>query len=204
MAAIDLRDRSDGPATPATRIVDAALRCIARWGLAKTTVEDVAREAGCSRATLYRTFPGGKDAVFDAVADAELRRIEAAVATAVAVAGDDLEDALVGAVTVVGRHLEAHAVFQFLLAHEPDLVLPHLAFAELDALLARVRAFGGPLLERHLDPLTACRTAEWIARIVISHLCSPAAGVQLTDDTSVRRLVRAFVLPGLLVPTAAP
>ena len=182
------------------RIIAAALRCVARWGLAKTTVEDIAREAGCSRATLYRTFPGGKEAVFAAVLDAELARIQGAVTGAVEAAAD-LEDVLVGAVTAVARHLEGHATFQFLLAHEPELVLPHLAFHELDALLARVRAFGGPLLERHLDADEAARTAEWVARIVISHTCSPSPGVQLTDEPAVRRLVRTFVLPGLSVPS---
>jgi AcrR family transcriptional regulator len=184
----------------AGRLVAAALRCVARWGVQKTTLEDVAKEAGCSRATVYRAFPGGKDALFAAVADGELTRIEREVASAVDAAGS-LEDALVAAVTALGRHLEGHAAFQFLLAHEPGLVLPHLAFHELDALLARVRRFGGPLLERHLPPVDAARTAEWVARIVISYTCSPAAGVHLTDDRSVRRLVRAFVLPGLLVPS---
>jgi AcrR family transcriptional regulator len=194
MGDLDLRDGVR------ERVIAAALRCIARWGLAKTTVEDVAREAGCSRATLYRAFPGGKDAVFDAVTDRELHRLEAGVATAVA-GTDRLEDALVAAITTVGRHLDGHAVFRFLLLHEPELVLPHLAFHQLDALLARVRAFGGPLLERHLAPEDAARTAEWVARIVISYTCSPSAGVPLTDDLAVRRLVRAFVLPGLLVPS---
>jgi AcrR family transcriptional regulator len=181
------------------RIIDAALRCIARWGLAKTTVEDVAREAGCSRATLYRAFPGGKEAVLAAVVDREVHRLHDAVAGAMG-ATDTLEDALVAAITSVARHVDGHAAFRFLLADEPGVVLPHLAFHELDVLLERVRAVGGPLLERHLDPTTAARTAEWVARIVISYTCSPAAGVQLTDDASVRRLVRAFVLPGLLVP----
>ena len=185
------------------RIVDAALRCIARWGLAKTTLEDVAREAGCSRATLYRTFPGGKDAVLDAVAASELRRLELAVGLAVADA-TDLEDALVAAVTAVARHLEAHGTFQFLLAHEPELVLPHFAFDRLDALLAQVRAFGGPVLERFLAADEAARTAEWVARIVISYTCSPSAGVQLTDDASVRRLVQGFVLPGLSASVPVP
>ena len=38
---------------PDERLLDAAASCYARFGLAKTTAEDVAREAGVSRATLY-------------------------------------------------------------------------------------------------------------------------------------------------------
>ena len=49
------------------KVVDGALRAIARYGLAKLTVDDVAREAGISRATLYRYFPG-RGAVLAAVA----------------------------------------------------------------------------------------------------------------------------------------
>ena len=41
------------------RLLQATYACVARWGLAKTTVEDAAREAGVSRATVYRYFPGG-------------------------------------------------------------------------------------------------------------------------------------------------
>ena len=81
------------------------------------------------------------------------------------------------------------------------MVLPFLAFSHLDLLLARVRAFGGPLLLRFLgSDDEAADAAEWVARIVLSYLCSPAAGVDLTDDDSVRRLVTTFVLPGLPVP----
>jgi AcrR family transcriptional regulator len=181
--------------------VDAALRCIARWGVAKTTLEDVAREARTSRATVYRAFPGGKDALFAALADRELGRLEHAVATAIVGAGD-LEDALVAAIGSVARHLDAHTAFQYLLVHEPGFVLPHLAFHQLDALLARVRAFGAPLLAPHLggDLDEAGLAAEWVARIVLSYTSCPAPGVRLTDDLSVRQLVRSFVLPGLLTP----
>ena len=182
-------------------ILDAALRCIARWGVAKTTLEDVARESGSSRATVYRTFPGGKDALFDALATRELQRLEDAVRTAVE-AADDLDGALVAAIGTVARHLEAHAAFQYLLVHEPGVVLPHLAFRQLDALLARVRAFGGPLLAPHLggDLEEAGVAAEWVARIVLSYTSCPAPNIDLTDDSSVRTLVRAFVLPGFLIP----
>src|SRR5579883_2123951 len=49
------------------RILVATYDCVARWGLAKTTVEDAAREAGVSRATIYRYFPGGRDELIGAV-----------------------------------------------------------------------------------------------------------------------------------------
>jgi AcrR family transcriptional regulator len=120
-------------------VLDAALRCVARWGLTKTTLDDVAKEAGCSRATVYRAFPGGKDALFEAVGERELTALFGAVAEAIHAAADDEE---------------------------------------------------------------AARTVEWVARIVLSYLCTPAAGMQLTDDVAVRKLVRSFVLPGLLQPTA--
>ena len=49
------------------RIIEATYACVARWGLAKTTVEDAAREANVSRATVYRNFPGGRDELIHAV-----------------------------------------------------------------------------------------------------------------------------------------
>ena len=56
------------------RLVAAMLECIGRWGVAKTTADDIARAAGVSRATLYRAFPGGKDVAFEALLRHELSR----------------------------------------------------------------------------------------------------------------------------------
>jgi AcrR family transcriptional regulator len=44
-------------------ILDAALACFARYGLRRTSMEDIAREAGVSRAAVYHHF-GGKEALF--------------------------------------------------------------------------------------------------------------------------------------------
>ena len=54
------------------RVLDAAKRCCERWGIAKVTIDDIATEAGVSRATLYRMFPGGKDVLFEALRVREL------------------------------------------------------------------------------------------------------------------------------------
>ncbi len=187
------------PVAPDERLISAALRCVARWGVAKTSFEDIAQEAGCSRATVYRSFQGGKDSLFTAVVRSEVDRLEQATAGAVAET-DNLEDAVVATITTVARHLADHAALRFVMAHEPGLVLPHLAFHELDTVLSRASAIGGRMFSRFLpSEEESGRLAEWIARIVISHTCSPSATVQLTDSSSVRRLVRAFVLPGLPV-----
>jgi AcrR family transcriptional regulator len=53
------------------RVIDAAATCVERIGLDATTVDDIAREAGVSRATLYRRF-GNRDEIL-----AELLRQQA-------------------------------------------------------------------------------------------------------------------------------
>lgn len=180
------------------RVLDAALRCIARWGMAKTTLDDVAREAGISRATVYRLFPGGKDGLMDAVARGETTRFFAAVAARMAEA-DTLEDTLVGGMAEAGRRIVGHSALQFLMAHEPEAVLPRLAFAKLDEVLAAAARVSAPYLGRWLDDDTALRASEWAARLVLSYACTPGEShVDIADEASVRRLVRSFVLPGLV------
>src|ERR1700722_13104306 len=63
---------ADDPSSTQLRIVDATLACLARQGLHKTTIDDIARQAQLSRATIYRSFPRGKDAIVKAVVDTEV------------------------------------------------------------------------------------------------------------------------------------
>src|SRR4051795_5041330 len=95
---------SDRVATQEQRVIDAALRCIARWGIGKTTLDDVAREASCSRATIYRLFPGGKDALLEDTPRLELDRFFSCLAQCFD-AAPDLEDLLVSGVVYASRAL---------------------------------------------------------------------------------------------------
>ncbi len=182
--------------TQEERILDAALVCIARWGLAKTGLDDVAREAGVSRATVYRAFPGGKDAVAEAVARTELARFFAAVERRLA-AATTLEDLLVAGMSEAGSRLTSHGALRAVLTFEPELVLPRLAFDRMDQVLALCTGFAAPHLARFLDDETAGRVAEWVARVVVSYASWPSLDVDLTDEASVRRLVRQLFLPAL-------
>jgi len=60
-------------------IVDAAKTCFLRFGYAKTSLDDIAREAGVSRPLLYRKY-ANKEAIFSAVYDAVFLRVFEAAA----------------------------------------------------------------------------------------------------------------------------
>jgi AcrR family transcriptional regulator len=184
----------DGPIED--RVVDAALRCIARWGIAKTTLEDVAREAGCGRATIYRTFEGGKGAVMRAVLRREIVRLTTAVDDAVAGA-TTLEDVVVQGAVAAARFVRGHEALAFLLAHEPDVVLPHVAFSRMDRLFGAISAYAQPHLARFLPIEAVPAAAEWTTRIVLSYALNPSPGVDLTDENDARRFLTTFLVPAL-------
>jgi AcrR family transcriptional regulator len=181
------------------RLVDATLECIARWGIAKTTLDDVAREAGCSRATVYRVFPGGKESLIEATARAEVMRFLAIEAAALDDC-HDLEELLVVAMSTSARHLAEHDALQFLLANEPEVILPLVAFSRMDRVFTVVRQFLAPYLAPYVGDDEAPRAAEWVARLTVSYTLCPSDGYDVCDPDSVRRLVRTYVVPGLAEP----
>ncbi len=188
---------ADDRSSTRVRLVDAALACLARQGLGKTTVDDIARQAGFSRATLYRTFPGGKDAVVAAVVETEVARLFSSLAVVMGEA-TDLEDVLVAGMVEAARRLSGHGALAYLLIHEPDVILPRLVFADMDRILFVAGDFAAPFFARWLSPDEASRAAEWAVRIVLTYLADPAPGTDLSDPDDTRALVRAFVMPGLL------
>lgn len=183
------------PAPTDVRIRDAALVCIGRFGLAKTTVDDIAREAGCSRATLYRYFDG-KPAIVRAAVAAELERASSALVDA-GRAEPTFADAVVAVVVLGARELRAHDALQFLLAHEPDAVLGHLAFGPGDRVLVAVGDAVAPAFDRWLAPDAAQRAGDWLARLVRSYVLMPHPPVDFTDPAAARAFLERLVIPGL-------
>jgi len=183
--------------SPPARVLAATIACIARWGLAKTTLDDIAREAGLSRATVYRLFPGGKDTVVRAAVAAEVEAVGDELAARTE-HFDDIDDVLVAIITYATDVLRGHPALQYLLTHEPDQVLPHLAFGNLDVVLAAATAVGEPMLQPYVGAGDAASTAEWVARIVLSYALSPSEWFDLANEDDARRFTATFLLPGLL------
>lgn len=182
------------------RIVDAMLECIGRWGIAKTTADDIARTAGISRATLYRVFPGGKDVALEALMRSETARFFESVAGPLA-AVDRLEDALVIGIVGAARFLHEHEALRYLLAHEPERVLPLSSLHGGGHGYAIATAFTAPHLRPYVaDDEAALAGADWVVRQFFSYALVPSSSLDLTDEPAVRRFVRTYLLPALQTP----
>ncbi len=184
------------------RIIDATLACLARQGTANTTVDDIGRRAGVSRATVYRVFPGGRDQILAAVVDTEMARLFSALGVRLGGAVD-LTEALVGGIVEASTRVRGHAALAYLVAYEPEMVLGHLAFDESDRLLSTASRFTAPFLARWMSPSEAGRVAEWATRIVLSYAIAPSDHMDLTDASQTRHLVETFMLPGISALHAA-
>ena len=184
------------PATTVSdRILDGALACVARVGVGKTTLDDVAREAGCARATVYRAFPG-RNALFGALLDREVAALGAGALMA-AEETDTLADAVVAVMLTCADTVRTHAALGFVLAHEPEIVALQLSFERGSAVLRAAAQLVAPAFTRFVPADRAERFGEWVARLTLSYLCDPSEHVQLDQPAQVRELVEAFVLPGI-------
>lgn len=188
---------------PRERVLAGTYDCAARFGLGKTTIDDVARASGVSRATIYRLFPGGRDQILRETVGWEMNHFFARLAEAVADAPDfttRVERALVFARQAV---LE-HAVLQKVLASEPDVLLPLLT-VEQHRVLRYIRDYVGPLLEAERDagrlvPGTDLdAAADHVARLLLSLIGTPGRW-DLADPEQVRNLVRQELLGGIVYP----
>lgn len=196
-AAAGHHDAPSGTAATRRRIVDAAYACMARDGIATATVDGIAREAGVSRATVYRAFAGGRDELVTAAVTAGVTQFLDGLRADIGDARDlatMLERGL-----VAGRHrLDEHAVLQRALHDEPDQIVPLLATV-LPLVLGDLR---GDLARRldHEDLLPGvvpAEAADLLARLVVS-LIGNAGSWDTDDPVAVRRLVRDHLLAGVV------
>lgn len=176
-------------------VLDGALRQFELFGIAKSTVEDIAKRAKVARVTVYRRFPG-KDALVEAVVLRELRRFQADLTAAMA-PFDEAEDQLCEGFVFTLRTARSHPLFMRLLESEPDELLPHLTgdgapFLELG------RAFVAARMASELDDGRSYEemlvAADVASRLVISLAIAPGGLVDFDDDEAARAFARNYLV----------
>jgi AcrR family transcriptional regulator len=191
---------SNGTRDRRSDLLAAAARRFVAVGIRKTTMEDIAREAHAGKATLYRYFPN-KDAVVDALLEAEADRLERRLREAAAErpnASARIEAAFLAGV----EFYVTHPVLTRGRDDEPGLLLPRIT-ANDGALVGRLLDLFAELIEagvasgelRRVRPREA---AEVVVRLILSWFAFPPMEVRVDDEDAAREFAHALVAGGLV------
>ena len=182
-----------------TRLLDAAESCFQRFGVAKTTVEDVANEARVSRATVYRYFDG-RDALVLGVLLREAQRFLGKLQRRIA-GQPSFAKALIEGVVFTVDAVRSDTHLALLFAPEAAGVTGSVVGAS-DALFATTSEFLHPYFEAARDAgqlrpgLDLDDAAEWILRCILSLLT--VTSPRKRSRAAERRFVETFLLPALV------
>jgi AcrR family transcriptional regulator len=173
-------------------VLEAVKTCCARWGIDKVTADDIAKQSGVSRATLYRMFPGGKDAIYESLRTYELDQFFAVLLTQIDGAYT-LEELLVQAVTCATVELRNDQHLAIMMASEAGAVVSELTVEGLPRIVGVASAYLIPFVERFLPPDQSRSLIDVVVRLVISYFLSPAEFVDLSNPDSAREFLAPFV-----------
>ena len=194
-------DPAPDPLSLRDRLLAATYQCVMRFGLGKTTIEDVVKESGLSRATIYRQFPGGRDELLLETVGWELANYFNTLADHVRDA-PDLEQLFERGLVFAHRSLTEHLVLRKILDTEPERLLPLLT-VESAKTLPFIADFLHPYLVREAEQgrlrpgVEIDRAAEYLARAILSLINAPGRW-DLDDPAQVRELVRGELLGGIV------
>lgn len=183
-------------------LIDAAETCFQRFGVNKTTIEDVAATANVSRATVYRYFVDRDDLILGVVlreAERFLARMSSRVDRA-----SNFGDGLVDFAAYTLRAVRADANLALLFAPEIAGVTTSVAGAS-KALFSMVTEFLRPYFEAAekagvLRPgLDLDDAAEWTLRTILSLMT--VEGPRPRTEAQLKDFLRTFLVPVLLNET---
>jgi AcrR family transcriptional regulator len=185
------------------RLLEATYRCVERFGMGKTTIDDIVKESGVSRATIYRQFPGGRDELLLETVGWELANYFNRLADHVRDA-PTLAALLQEGLMYARRSIAEHAVLRKMMDTEPERLLPLLT-TEAAKSLPFIADFLLPYLGREADAgrlrpgVDIDRAAEYLARSILSLIGAPGRW-DLDDPAQVADLVDVELLGGITAP----
>jgi len=179
-------------------VLDAAQICFARYGIARTTIDDVVRVAKVPRATLYR-HAGGKEALIAAVSLRQLDRFLLDLAAHL-IEYDSLADQIVEGALFTIEHYRSDELLKLLLAvsREPEgrQLLHGLDGHMRERLVANTKPwFEAARASGDLRPdIELGEYVEWTMRIIGSFVVGPTNRTHAQERALLQRmLVPAFI-----------
>ncbi len=200
---VDLADKEviegvDAPTSTNDKILESAYRCLSKFGYSKTSMDDIAKEGRCSRATLYRLFPNGKDQII-----AEVVAVNTEIAfnklKLVVQESKSLREAVILSVECAIGILEKNEALQTVVVFDPEYILPFLAFEKMDQIFKKIAELGSPLFDLWLSKSNSMKLAEWLARIIFAYFGSTSEQLKLNQTKALEEFIDKFVMPGIKV-----
>jgi AcrR family transcriptional regulator len=170
-------------------------------GIRRTTMEDIARQCGVGKATLYRRFPT-KEAVVDAVVLSEVQRYLDGNEVARS-RGDTFEERLINGVVFTVEFVRDNALLNKLRSTEPEAILRSLT-VDADAIIDWASEVSAALLAAELFPETTPTAAqqrqlltagELQTRLTLSFALTPHTTIDRSTPAALRAYVLDFILP---------
>jgi AcrR family transcriptional regulator len=180
------------------RIIDAAEACFSRFGVAKTTVEDIAAAAKLSRATVYRAVSGGRDELILAVVVRDLHRFLDRLAMRLRRERSVPEAIVEGTMDAVEYVRNEPTIAHFLVPEAAGHMQAAVAGAA-EHVLALCCDYVRPYFEqaqrqRTLRPdIEVEGTVEFLFRIITSLIVMDRE----REPDDLRRFLRTYVVPGI-------
>lgn len=176
----------------ADRILDAAERLYTDRDSDSIGMNEIARAAGCSRATLYRYFEN-REALRTAYVHREARRLGRAIIARTGDIEDPRERLVTSILVTLGMVRESPALASWFATTRPP-VGGELA-GQSDVIAALAVAFLHSLGPD--DPAVIERRGRWTVRVIVSLLTHPGR-----DDGEERAMIEEFVVP-VVAPVSA-
>ncbi|MCV7123864.1 TetR/AcrR family transcriptional regulator [Mycobacterium lacus] len=169
----------------ADRILDAAEELYTQRDPASIGMNEIARAAGCSRATLYRYFDN-REALRTAYVHRETYRLSREINRQISGIDDARERLIAGITTALRMVRDSPALAAWFAASRPPIGGEVAGQSEVIAALAAAFLHSlGPG-----DPATVERRARWVVRVIISLLMFPGR-----DEADERAMIEEFVAP---------
>ena len=179
------------------RILRAAYDCFEQYGIAKTTIENIASRAKVSRPTVYKYYPS-KDAILDEISVREAWRVNSEVRRRL-VRSDDFADFLTDTLLLVIRLANENVYIRRMvesIEFQESVISPSSLMQQLQRtwwtnLFEQARARGEIAADLEIDEII-----YWLARAQ-AMLMLQVASPQI-DDAEKRRFIRRFIVQPLL------
>jgi AcrR family transcriptional regulator len=180
-------------------ILDAALYCYQEQGINDTAMEDVARQAGVGRATLYRHF-SNQEALLMEVMTRNVEQLQQVMASSLK-SSTKPEEYFVEAALAIIRECHERSLTAFLFGDEAAITaINKITFSP--AMIAMGDNLIDPFYQRAKkegilrDWVTKALLQEWTSRLLLSFLANPSP--HLNTENKMRRFFYDAVMPSIV------